>query len=192
MQATYSDIVKATGVSKPTVIKVADELDPDKSHRSVEGRTTIMDEWLTSAVADKLTKKGLVKQVQETPAGEDLSSEKVQKKRVVRPKMASEQEKESIQDTVQELMDRVLKAEAEKNEMLLKAKDEKIELLTDQVKELSERVERLDEKVDAERARYDALVVAQQETYKALTAPKPSFFRRLLGWPKKHEEQAGE
>ena len=66
MQATYSDIVKTTGVSKPTVIKVADELDPDKSHRTVENRTTIMDDWLTQAVADKLTKKGLVKQV--TPA----------------------------------------------------------------------------------------------------------------------------
>ena len=70
MQATYSDIVKTTGVSKPTVIKVADELDPDKSHRTVENRTTIMDDWLTQAVADKLTKKGLVKQVASATEGE--------------------------------------------------------------------------------------------------------------------------
>ena len=142
MQATYSDIVKTTGVSKPTIIKVADELDPDKSHRTVENRTTIMDDWLTQAVADKLTKKGLVKQVApatEGEAGEDSPVSQVPKKRVVRAKLPSEQEKESIQDTVQQLMDRVLKAEAEKNEMLLKAKDEKIELLTDQVRELGER-----------------------------------------------------
>ena len=166
MQATYSDIVKTTGVSKPTVIKVADELDPDKSHRTVENRTTIMDDWLTQAVADKLTKKGLVKQVApatEAEAGED-------------------------QDTVQQLMDRVLKAEAEKNEMLLKAKDEKIELLTDQVRELGERVEKLDDKVEAERARYDELV---KRTTEALNAPKVPFWRRLLGMPGKKGE-AGE
>ena len=170
MQATYSDIVKTTGVSKPTVIKVADELDPDKSHRTVENRTTIMDDWLTQAVADKLTKKGLVKQVTpavEGEAGEDSPVSQVPKKRVVRAKLPSEQEKESIQDTVQQLMDRVLKAEAEKNEMLLKAKDEKIELLTDQVRELGERVEKLDDKVEAERARYDELMelMASEELY---------------------------
>ena len=186
MQATYSDIVKTTGVSKPTVIKVADELDPDKSHRTVENRTTIMDDWLTQAVADKLTKKGLVKQV--TPAtegevGEDNPVSQVPKKRVVRAKLPSEQEKESIQDTVQQLMDRVLKAEAEKNEMLLKAKDEKIELLTDQVRELGERVEKLDDKVEAERARYDELV---KRTTEALNAPKVPFWRRFL--PAKKDE----
>ena len=191
MQATYSDIVKTTGVSKPTVIKVADELDPDKSHRTVENRTTIMDDWLTQAVADKLTKKGLVKQVAPTAegeAGEDSPVSQVPKKRVVRAKLASEQEKESIQDTVQQLMDRVLKAEAEKNEMLLKAKDEKIELLTDQVRELGERVEKLDDKVEAERARYDELV---KRTTEALNAPKVPFWRRLLGMPAKKDE-AGE
>ncbi len=191
MQATYSDIVKTTGVSKPTVIKVADELDPDKSHRTVENRTTIMDDWLTQAVADKLTKKGLVKQVTpvtEGEAGEDSPVSQVPKKRVVRAKLASEQEKESIQDTVQQLMDRVLKAEAEKNEMLLKAKDEKIELLTDQVRELGERVEKLDDKVEAERARYDELV---KRTTEALNAPKVPFWRRLLGMPAKKDE-AGE
>ena len=180
MQATYSDIVKTTGVSKPTVIKVADELDPDKSHRTVENRTTIMDDWLTQAVADKLTKKGLVKQVAPTAedeVGEDSPVSQVPKKRVVRAKLASEQEKESIQDTVQQLMDRVLKAEAEKNEMLLKAKDEKIELLTDQVRELGERVEKLDDKVEAERARYDELV---KRTTEALNAPKVPFWRRFL------------
>ena len=191
MQATYSDIVKTTGVSKPTVIKVADELDPDKSHRTVENRTTIMDDWLTQAVADKLTKKGLVKQVAPTAegeVGEDSPVSQVPKKRVVRAKLASEQEKESIQDTVQQLMDRVLKAEAEKNEMLLKAKDEKIELLTDQVRELGERVEKLDDKVEAERARYDELV---KRTTEALNAPKVPFWRRLLGMPAKKDE-AGE
>ena len=191
MQATYSDIVKTTGVSKPTVIKVADELDPDKSHRTVENRTTIMDDWLTQAVADKLTKKGLVKQVAPTAedeVGEDSPVSQVPKKRVVRAKLASEQEKESIQDTVQQLMDRVLKAEAEKNEMLLKAKDEKIELLTDQVRELGERVEKLDDKVEAERARYDELV---KRTTEALNAPKGPFWRRLLGMPAKKDE-AGE
>ena len=191
MQATYSDIVKTTGVSKPTVIKVADELDPDKSHRTVENRTTIMDDWLTQAVADKLTKKGLVKQVKPTAegeAGEDSPVSQVPKKRVVRAKLPSEQEKESIQDTVQQLMDRVLKAEAEKNEMLLKAKDEKIELLTDQVRELGERVEKLDDKVEAERARYDELV---KRTTEALNAPKVPFWRRLLGMPDKKDE-AGE
>ena len=191
MQATYSDIVKTTGVSKPTVIKVADELDPDKSHRTVENRTTIMDDWLTQAVADKLTKKGLVKQVAPTAedeVGEDSPISQVPKKRVVRAKLASEQEKESIQDTVQQLMDRVLKAEAEKNEMLLKAKDEKIELLTDQVRELGERVEKLDDKVEAERARYDELV---KRTTEALNAPKVPFWRRLLGMPAKKDE-AGE
>ena len=191
MQATYSDIVKTTGVSKPTVIKVADELDPDKSHRTVENRTTIMDDWLTQAVADKLTKKGLVKQVTpvtEGEAGEDSPVSQVPKKRVVRAKLASEQEKESIQNTVQQLMDRVLKAEAEKNEMLLKAKDEKIELLTDQVRELGERVEKLDDKVEAERARYDELV---KRTTEALNAPKVPFWRRLLGMPAKKDE-AGE
>ena len=180
MQATYSDIVKTTGVSKPTVIKVADELDPDKSHRTVENRTTIMDDWLTQAVADKLTKKGLVKQVApatEGEAGEDSPVSQV-----------PEQEKESIQDTVQQLVDRVLKAEAEKNEMLLKAKDEKIELLTDQVRELGERVEKLDDKVEAERARYDELV---KRTTEALNAPKVPFWRRLLGMPAKKDE-AGE
>ena len=191
MQATYSDIVKTTGVSKPTVIKVADELDPDKSHRTVENRTTIMDDWLTQAVADKLTKKGLVKQVAPTAedeVGEDSPVSQVPKKRVVRAKLASEQEKESIQDTVQQLMDRVLKAEAEKNEMLLKAKDEKIQLLTDQVRELGERVEKLDDKVEAERARYDELV---KRTTEALNAPKVPFWRRLLGMPAKKDE-AGE
>ena len=191
MQATYSDIVKTTGVSKPTVIKVADELDPDKSHRTVENRTTIMDDWLTQAVADKLTKKGLVKQVAPTAedeVGEDSPVLQAPKKRVVRAKLASEQEKESIQDTVQQLMDRVLKAEAEKNEMLLKAKDEKIELLTDQVRELGERVEKLDDKVEAERARYDELV---KRTTEALNAPKVPFWRRLLGMPAKKDE-AGE
>lgn len=191
MQATYSDIVKTTGVSKPTVIKVADKLDPDKSHRTVENRTTIMDDWLTQAVADKLTKKGLVKQVAPTAedeVGEDSPVSQVPKKRVVRAKLASEQEKESIQDTVQQLMDRVLKAEAEKNEMLLKAKDEKIELLTDQVRELGERVEKLDDKVEAERARYDELVKRTTET---LNAPKVPFWRRLLGMPAKKDE-AGE
>ena len=191
MQATYSDIVKTTGVSKPTIIKVADELDPDKSHRTVENRTTIMDDWLTQAVADKLTKKGLVKQVAPTAedeVGEDSPVSQVPKKRVVRAKLASEQEKESIQDTVQQLMDRVLKAEAEKNEMLLKAKDEKIELLTDQVRELGERVEKLDDKVEAERARYDELV---KRTTEALNAPKVPFWRRLLGMPAKKDE-AGE
>ena len=191
MQATYSDIVKTTGVSKPTVIKVADELDPDKSHRTVENRTTIMDDWLTQAVADKLTKKGLVKQVAPTAedeVGEDSPVSQVPKKRVVRAKLASEQEKESIQDTVQQLMDRVLKAEAEKNEMLLKAKDEKIELLTDQVRELGERVEKLDDKVEAERARYDELV---KRTTEALNAPKVPFWRKLLGMPAKKDE-AGE
>jgi len=191
VQATYSDIVKTTGVSKPTVIKVADELDPDKSHRTVENRTTIMDDWLTQAVADKLTKKGLVKQVAPTAedeVGEDSPVSQVPKKRVVRAKLASEQEKESIQDTVQQLMDRVLKAEAEKNEMLLKAKDEKIELLTDQVRELGERVEKLDDKVEAERARYDELV---KRTTEALNAPKVPFWRRLLGMPAKKDE-AGE
>ena len=191
MQATYSDIVKTTGVSKPTVIKVADELDPDKSHRTVENRTTIMDDWLTQAVADKLTKKGLVKQVApatEGEAGEDNPVSQVPKKRVVRAKLPSEQEKGSIQDTVQQLMDRVLKAEAEKNEMLLKAKDEKIELLTDQVRELGERVEKLDDKVEAERARYDELV---KRTTEALNAPKVPFWRRLLGMPAKKDE-AGE
>ena len=191
MQATYSDIVKTTGVSKPTVIKVADELDPDKSHRTVENRTTIMDDWLTQAVADKLTKKGLVKQVAPTAedeVGEDSPVSQVPKKRVVRAKLPSEQEKESIQDTVQQLMDRVLKAEAEKNEMLLKAKDEKIELLTDQVRELGERVEKLDDKVEAERARYDELV---KRTTEALNAPKVPFWRRLLGMPAKKDE-AGE
>ena len=191
MQATYSDIVKTTGVSKPTVIKVADELDPDKSHRTVENRTTIMDDWLTQAVADKLTKKGLVKQVAPTAedeVGEDSPVSQVPKKRVVRAKLASEQEKESIQNTVQQLMDRVLKAEAEKNEMLLKAKDEKIELLTDQVRELGERVEKLDDKVEAERARYDELV---KRTTEALNAPKVPFWRRLLGMPAKKDE-AGE
>ena len=191
MQATYSDIVKTTGVSKPTVIKVADELDPDKSHRTVENRTTIMDDWLTQAVADKLTKKGLVKQVApaaEDEAGEDSPILQAPKKRVVRAKLASEREKESIQDTVQQLMDRVLKAEAEKNEMLLKAKDEKIELLTDQVRELGERVEKLDDKVEAERARYDELV---KRTTEALNAPKVPFWRRLLGMPAKKDE-AGE
>ena len=191
MQATYSDIVRTTGVSKPTVIKVADELDPDKSHRTVENRTTIMDDWLTQAVADKLTKKGLVKQVAPTAedeVGEDSPVSQVPKKRVVRAKLASEQEKESIQDTVQQLMDRVLKAEAEKNEMLLKAKDEKIELLTDQVRELGERVEKLDDKVEAERARYDELV---KRTTEALNAPKVPFWRRLLGMPAKKDE-AGE
>ena len=191
MQATYSDIVKTTGVSKPTVIKVADELDPDKSHRTVENRTTIMDDWLTQAVADKLTKKGLVKQVAPTAedeVGEDSPVSQVPKKRVLRAKLASEQEKESIQDTVQQLMDRVLKAEAEKNEMLLKAKDEKIELLTDQVRELGERVEKLDDKVEAERARYDELV---KRTTEALNAPKVPFWRRLLGMPAKKDE-AGE
>ena len=191
MQATYSDIVKTTGVSKPTIIKVADELDPDKSHRTVENRTTIMDDWLTQAVADKLTKKGLVKQVAPTAedeVGEDSPISQVPKKRVVRAKLASEQEKESIQDTVQQLMDRVLKAEAEKNEMLLKAKDEKIELLTDQVRELGERVEKLDDKVEAERARYDELV---KRTTEALNAPKVPFWRRLLGMPAKKDE-AGE
>ena len=191
MQATYSDIVKTTGVSKPTVIKVADELDPDKSHRTVENRTTIMDDWLTQAVADKLTKKGLVKQVApatEGEAGEDSPVSQVPKKRIVRAKLPSEQEKESIQDTVQQLMDRVLKAEAEKNEMLLKAKDEKIELLTDQVRELGERVEKLDDKVEAERARYDELV---KRTTEALNAPKVPFWRRLLGMPAKKDE-AGE
>lgn len=191
MQATYSDIVKTTGVSKPTVIKVADELDPDKSHRTVENRTTIMDDWLTQAVADKLTKKGLVKQVAPTAedeVGEDSPVSQVPKKRVVRAKLASEQEKESIQDTVQQLMNRVLKAEAEKNEMLLKAKDEKIELLTDQVRELGERVEKLDDKVEAERARYDELV---KRTTEALNAPKVPFWRRLLGMPAKKDE-AGE
>ena len=191
MQATYSDIVKTTGVSKPTVIKVADELDPDKSHRTVENRTTIMDDWLTQAVADKLTKKGLVKQVApatEGEAGEDSPVSQVPKKRVVRATLPSEQEQESIQDTVQQLMDRVLKAEAEKNEMLLKAKDEKIELLTDQVRELGERVEKLDDKVEAERARYDELV---KRTTEALNAPKVPFWRRLLGMPAKKDE-AGE
>ena len=191
MQATYSDIVKTTGVSKPTIIKVADELDPDKSHRTVENRTTIMDDWLTQAVADKLTKKGLVKQVAPTAedeVGEDSPISQVPKKRVVRAKLPSEQEKESIQDTVQQLMDRVLKAEAEKNEMLLKAKDEKIELLTDQVRELGERVEKLDDKVEAERARYDELV---KRTTEALNAPKVPFWRRLLGMPAKKDE-AGE
>ena len=191
MQATYSDVVKTTGVSKPTVIKVADELDPDKSHRTVENRTSIMDDWLTQAVADKLTKKGLVKQVAPTAedeVGEDSPVSQVPKKRVVRAKLASEQEKESIQDTVQQLMDRVLKAEAEKNEMLLKAKDEKIELLTDQVRELGERVEKLDDKVEAERARYDELV---KRTTEALNAPKVPFWRRLLGMPAKKDE-AGE
>ena len=191
MQATYSDIVKTTGVSKPTIIKVADELDPDKSHRTVENRTTIMDDWLTQAVADKLTKKGLVKQVAPTAedeVGEDSPILQAPKKRVVRAKLASEQEKESIQDTVQQLMDRVLKAEAEKNEMLLKAKDEKIELLTDQVRELGERVEKLDDKVEAERARYDELV---KRTTEALNAPKVPFWRRLLGMPAKKDE-AGE
>ena len=115
MQTTYSDMVKETGVSKPTIIKVADELDPDKSHRNVEGRTTYMDDWLASAVADKLQKKGLIKQPATTSAGEADEPEHVQKKRVVRPKMPSEQEKESIQDTIEQLMDRVLKAETEKN-----------------------------------------------------------------------------
>ena len=193
MQTTYSSMVKETGVSKPTIIKVADELDPDKSHRSVEGRTTYMDEWLTQAVADKLKKKGLIKQPATVPTGEDDESEQAQKKRIVRPKMPSEQEKESIQDTVKELMDRLLKAEAEKNEAILKAKDEKIESLTNQVEELSDRVERLDDKVEAERARYDELVKRQTETLNALTAPKVPLWRRLLGLPaKKQPGEAGE
>ena len=186
-------MVKETGVSKPTIIKVADELDPDKSHRSVEGRTTYMDEWLTQAVADKLKKKGLIKQPATVPTGEGDESEQAQKKRIVRPKMPSEQEKESIQDTVKELMDRLLKAEAEKNEAILKAKDEKIESLTNQVEELSDRVERLDDKVEAERARYDELVKRQTETLNALTAPKVPLWRRLLGLPaKKQPGEAGE
>lgn len=187
-------MVKETGVSKPTIIKVADELDPDKSHRSVEGRTTYMDEWLTSAVADKLQKKGLIKQAaSSTRAGEGDEPEHTQKKRVIRPKMPSEQEKESIQDTIEQLMDRVLKAEAEKNELILRTKDEKIESLTNQVKELSDRVERLDDKVEAERARYDELVRQQTETLNALTAPKVPFWRRLLSLPaKKQSSEAGE
>ncbi len=197
MQTTYSDMVKETGVSKPTVIKVADELDPDKSHRSVEGRTTYMDEWLTMAVADKLKKKGLVKapvsSENNVTAGEEHVSPSSPKKRIVGPKMPSEQEKESIQDTVQQLLDRVLKAEAEKNELILKAKDDKIEQLTDQVKELSERVERLDDKVEAERSRYDELVRLQTEKFNALAAPKVPLWRRLLGLgPKPDETQAGE
>lgn len=197
MQTTYSDMVKETGVSKPTVIKVADELDPDKSHRSVEGRTTYMDEWLTMAVADKLKKKGLVKAPvnvpEESSEGEGHVASTGQKKRIVGPKMPSEQEKESIQDTVQQLLDRVLKAEAEKNELILKAKDDKIEQLTDQVKELSERVERLDDKVEAERSRYDELVRLQTEKFNALAAPKVPLWRRLLGLgPKPDEAQAGE
>ncbi len=191
-------MVKETGVSKPTVIKVADELDPDKSHRTVEGRTTYMDEWLTQAVADKLKKKGLVKQPissddASSEAGEGHSSANAPKKRIVGPKMPLEQEKESIQDTVQQLLDRVLKAEAEKNEMILKAKDEKIELLTDQVRDLSERVERLDDKVEAERSRYDELVRLQTEKFNALAAPKVPWWRRLLGMgPKPDETPAGE
>lgn len=190
-------MVKETGVSKPTVIKVADELDPDKSHRSVEGRTTYMDEWLTMAVADKLKKKGLVKapvsSENNVTAGEEHVSPSSPKKRIVGPKMPSEQEKESIQDTVQQLLDRVLKAEAEKNELILKAKDDKIEQLTDQVKELSERVERLDDKVEAERSRYDELVRLQTEKFNALAAPKVPLWRRLLGLrPKPDETQAGE
>lgn len=197
MQTTYSDMVKETGVSKPTVIKVADELDPDKSHRSVEGRTTYMDEWLTMAVADKLKKKGLVKapvsNESDASAGEEHASPASQRKRIVGPKMPSEQEKESIQDTVQQLLDRVLKAEAEKNELILKAKDDKIEQLTDQVKELSERVGRLDDKVEAERSRYDELVRLQTEKFNALAAPKVPLWRRLLGLgPKPDEAQAGE
>lgn len=193
MQTTYSDMVKETGVSKPTIIKVADELDPDKSHRSVEGRTTYMDEWLTSAVADKLQKKGLIKQPASTQAGEGNEPEHAQKKRVIRPKMPSEQEKESIQDTIEQLMDRVLKAEAEKNELILRTKDEKIESLTNQVKELSDRVERLDDKVEAERARYDELVRQQTETLNTLTAPKVPLWRRLFSFPaKKQSGEAGE
>ncbi len=191
-------MVKETGVSKPTVIKVADELDPDKSHRTVEGRTTYMDEWLTQAVADKLKKKGLVKQPvssddASSETGEGQSSASAPKKRIVGPKIPLEQEKESIQDTVQQLLDRVLKAEAEKNEMILKAKDEKIELLTDQVRDLSERVERLDDKVEAERSRYDELVRLQTEKFNALAAPKVPWWRRLLGMgPKPDETPAGE
>lgn len=191
-------MVKETGVSKPTVIKVADELDPDKSHRTVEGRTTYMDEWLTQAVADKLKKKGLVKQPissddASSETGEGHGSTTAPKKRIVGPKMPLEQEKESIQDTVQQLLDRVLKAEAEKNEMILKAKDEKIELLTDQVRDLSERVERLDDKVEAERSRYDELVRLQTEKFNALAAPKVPWWRRLLGMgPKPDETPTGE
>ncbi len=198
MQTTYSDMVRETGVSKPTVINVANELDPDKSHRSVEGRTTYMDEWLTMAVADKLKKKGLIKQATSSeapsPAGEGQDcAQDSPKRRIVGPKMPSEQEKDSIQDTVQQLLDRVLKAEAEKNEMVLKAKDEKIELLTDQVKDLSERVQRLDDKVEAERSRYDELVRLQTEKFNALAAPKVPLWRRLLGLgPKQDEAQAGE
>ena len=193
MSAKYSDIVNELGVSKPTVIKIAKELDPKGEHTTLDGRTVIMDDFLASAVANELVKKGFTKKEKtQDEAGEDSQdSSQHRPLRVIRgPKTVSEQEKETIQETVQELCDRLLKSEAEKNQILIQTKDDQIERLMGQVQELSGRVERLEEKVEAERARYDAL---QQETFKALSAPKPGFFRRLLGWPKKQESSsAGE
>ena len=48
---TARELARLCGCTKPTVVKVANELDPDCRHRHKEGNTVMYDQWLASAIA---------------------------------------------------------------------------------------------------------------------------------------------
>lgn len=54
---TYEEVAAALCVSMAWVMRTADELDPEDSHRSKVGGTTIMDAWLSDALVDEARRR---------------------------------------------------------------------------------------------------------------------------------------
>ncbi len=184
MPATIKDIAEYLGVSKPTVNTLVKKLDPAEEHVTKKQRGAIVcDDFLTSAVADALIKKGTVdtervQKMQEALAGEATKPQKHEisgVKTLGVPK--SQSDLKEAYERLLEAQKKELLAESSIKELTLKLEmsEANADRLNDEVAELKARNKELEDKLEAEKARYDALA------QKALAQPKPGFFRRLLG-----------
>ena len=54
---TTRELSESCSCSKPTVRKVARDLDPDGTHRHKEGNAEVYDQWLASAIADEVPRR---------------------------------------------------------------------------------------------------------------------------------------
>lgn len=180
MSSTFREMCQAFGVTKPTVMKIAKELDPDEEHITVgENRTKIMDDFLSSAVANELAKKR--SSTRELPEEETTAIRQVtapnRVPRISGPRKIALHESDSLK----EVYERLLEAEKQHHAELLSSKQDELDRLKDDLREAREKIHALEDKLEAERARYDAL---NEETFKTLTAHKQGFWRRLFGRPK--------
>ena len=185
MPATIKDIAEYLGVSKPTVNNLVKKLDPNEEHITKRQRGAIVcDDFLTSAIADALIKKGTVDTASVQKMQDALAHEGTKAPRHEISGVKTLGVSKSQTD-LKEAYERLL--EAQKNELLaesnikeltikLEVSQADVERLTNEVADLKARNKELEDKLEAEKARYDALAE------KAIAQPKVGFFRRLLGW----------